>query len=261
MKHVLFSHGGADEAIRRTSGDRRPGRARESAGRPRSAWRRTGRASSALTSTWRGRGDRGHHPRRFGRSQRRPLRRLGRRRRHRAGRWRGEGLGQARRRRERRRHRRLQAHDRVTLEDWNRMIAINLTGQFLVCQAALPHILASKGAIINTASVAGLKSHPYSAAYCASKGGVVLLTKALAAEYGRKGSPHQLRLPRRHRDADDRVSSSSPTGSTRPCSRGSCPSAASGRRRRWRRPSRSSPPTTRCTSTAPTIVVDGGMIA
>jgi NAD(P)-dependent dehydrogenase (short-subunit alcohol dehydrogenase family) len=75
----------------------------------------------------------------------------------------------------------------VTLEDWNRMIGINLTGPFLVCRAALPHILASKGAIINTASVAGLKSHPYSAAYCASKGGVVLLTKALAAEYGRKG--------------------------------------------------------------------------
>jgi NAD(P)-dependent dehydrogenase (short-subunit alcohol dehydrogenase family) len=75
----------------------------------------------------------------------------------------------------------------VTLEDWNRMIAINLTGQFLVCQAAIPHILESKGAIINTASVAGVKSHPYSAAYCASKGGVVLLTKALAVEYGRKG--------------------------------------------------------------------------
>jgi NAD(P)-dependent dehydrogenase (short-subunit alcohol dehydrogenase family) len=74
-----------------------------------------------------------------------------------------------------------------TLENWNRMIGINLTGQFLVCQAALPHILASKGAIINVASVAGVKSHPYSAAYCASKGGVVLLTKALAVEYGRKG--------------------------------------------------------------------------
>jgi NAD(P)-dependent dehydrogenase (short-subunit alcohol dehydrogenase family) len=75
----------------------------------------------------------------------------------------------------------------VTLEDWNRMIAINLTGQFLVCQAALPHVLASVGAIVNTASVAGVKSHPYSAAYCASKGGVVLMTKALAVEYGRKG--------------------------------------------------------------------------
>ena len=75
----------------------------------------------------------------------------------------------------------------VTLEDWNRMIGINLTGPFLVCQAAIPHILETKGAIINTGSVAGLKSHPYSAAYCASKGGVVLLTKALAVEYGRKG--------------------------------------------------------------------------
>ena len=75
----------------------------------------------------------------------------------------------------------------VTLEEWNRMIAINLTGQFLVCQAALPHVLASVGAIVNTASVAGVKSHPYSAAYCASKGGVVLMTKALAVEYGRKG--------------------------------------------------------------------------
>ena len=40
---------------------------------------------------------------------------------------------------------------------------------------------------MNTASVAGLKSHPYSAAYCASKGGVVMLTKALAVEFGRKG--------------------------------------------------------------------------
>ena len=53
-------------------------------------------------------------------------------------------------------------------------------------QRALPHVLATKGAIINTGSVAGLKSHPYSAAYCASKGGVVLMTKALAVEYGRK---------------------------------------------------------------------------
>ncbi len=75
----------------------------------------------------------------------------------------------------------------VTFEQWNRMLSINLTGQFLMCQAALPHILKTVGAIVNVASVAGLKSHPYSAAYCASKGGVVLMTKALAVEYGRKG--------------------------------------------------------------------------
>lgn len=74
----------------------------------------------------------------------------------------------------------------TTLDEWNRVIAVNLTGQFLTCREALPHILATKGAIVNTASVAGLKSHPYSAAYCASKGGVVQLTRALAVEYGRK---------------------------------------------------------------------------
>jgi NAD(P)-dependent dehydrogenase (short-subunit alcohol dehydrogenase family) len=74
----------------------------------------------------------------------------------------------------------------TTFEEWSRMIAVNLTGTFLMCQAAIPHILKTRGAIINTASVAGVKSHPYSAAYCASKGGVVLLTKALAVEYGRK---------------------------------------------------------------------------
>jgi NAD(P)-dependent dehydrogenase (short-subunit alcohol dehydrogenase family) len=74
----------------------------------------------------------------------------------------------------------------TTLEEWGRMIAVNLTGQFLTCKEAIPHILKTKGAIINTGSVAGLKSHPYSAAYCASKGGVVQLTRALAVEYGRK---------------------------------------------------------------------------
>ena len=75
----------------------------------------------------------------------------------------------------------------VSFAEWSRVIGVNLTGQFLTCQRALPHILEAKGAIINTASVAGLKSHPYSAAYCASKGGVVMLTRALAVEYGRKG--------------------------------------------------------------------------
>ncbi len=72
------------------------------------------------------------------------------------------------------------------LEEWNRMIAVNLTAQFLTCKEAIPHILKTKGAIVNTSSVAGLHSHPYSAAYCASKGGVVQLTRALAVEYGRK---------------------------------------------------------------------------
>jgi NAD(P)-dependent dehydrogenase (short-subunit alcohol dehydrogenase family) len=75
----------------------------------------------------------------------------------------------------------------TTFEEWSRVLGINLTGQFLTCQRALPHLLESKGAIVNVASVAGLKSHPYCAAYCASKGGVVMMTRALAVEYGRKG--------------------------------------------------------------------------
>jgi meso-butanediol dehydrogenase/(S,S)-butanediol dehydrogenase/diacetyl reductase len=75
----------------------------------------------------------------------------------------------------------------LTLADWNRFLAVNLTGPFLMCQKALPHLLKVKGSIVNTGSVAGIKSHPYAAGYCASKGGVVMLTKALAVEYARKG--------------------------------------------------------------------------
>ena len=68
-------------------------------------------------------------------------------------------------------------------ERWSAIIGVNLTGTFLMCQAALPHLLDGGGAIVNIASNAGLMGQPYSAAYCASKGGVVNLTKALALEY------------------------------------------------------------------------------
>lgn len=79
------------------------------------------------------------------------------------------------------------SHD-VPLPEWDRILAVNLTGTFLTCQAVLPHFLSSGGGvIINTASTAGLIGQPYSAAYCASKGGVVLLTKALATEYIERG--------------------------------------------------------------------------
>lgn len=67
--------------------------------------------------------------------------------------------------------------------DWDRIIAVNLTGTFLVCQAALRHMLDKGGVIVNTASTSGLMAQPFQAAYCASKGGVVMLTKALAIEY------------------------------------------------------------------------------
>ncbi len=68
-------------------------------------------------------------------------------------------------------------------DEWQRIIGVNLTGTFLVCQAAIPHLLDGGGSIVNIASNAGLMGQPYSAAYCASKGGVVNLTRALADEY------------------------------------------------------------------------------
>lgn len=73
------------------------------------------------------------------------------------------------------------------VEEWQRILDVNLTGTFLVSRACLPHLLADGGALVNVASTAGLMGQPYSAAYCASKGGVVLLTKALAAEYVDRG--------------------------------------------------------------------------
>lgn len=78
------------------------------------------------------------------------------------------------------------AHE-MAFEDWSRIIAVNLTGTFLMCQAALKRMLEGGGNIVNIASNAGLMGLPYSAAYCASKGGVVQLTKALADEYLGRG--------------------------------------------------------------------------
>lgn len=78
------------------------------------------------------------------------------------------------------------AHE-MPFEDWSRIIAVNLTGTFLTAQAVLPHLLEGGGNIVNVASNAGLMGQPYSAAYCASKGGVVNLTRALADEYMRRG--------------------------------------------------------------------------
>ncbi len=75
----------------------------------------------------------------------------------------------------------------MALEDWNRVLAVNLTGTFLMCQAALPHLIESRGAIVNTSSTSALKGLPYGAAYGASKAGVLALTAAIATEYGRKG--------------------------------------------------------------------------
>jgi NAD(P)-dependent dehydrogenase (short-subunit alcohol dehydrogenase family) len=75
----------------------------------------------------------------------------------------------------------------LALEDWNRVLAVNLTGTFLMCQAAIPHLLRARGTIVNMSSTAALGAHPWTAAYSASKGGVLALTFGLALEYGKQG--------------------------------------------------------------------------
>ena len=70
---------------------------------------------------------------------------------------------------------------------WRRIIEVNLTGTFLLTQAAVPALVESTGCIVNMASVAGLRATPYNAAYCASKGGVILFTKSLAIELAAAG--------------------------------------------------------------------------
>jgi NAD(P)-dependent dehydrogenase (short-subunit alcohol dehydrogenase family) len=75
----------------------------------------------------------------------------------------------------------------VTMDDWNRLIAINLTGTFLMCRESIPHLLATRGNIVNLASTAAHKGQPWATAYVASKGGVLALTRALAVEYAAQG--------------------------------------------------------------------------
>jgi NAD(P)-dependent dehydrogenase (short-subunit alcohol dehydrogenase family) len=74
-----------------------------------------------------------------------------------------------------------------TFEGWSNVLAVNLTGTFLMCKTTLPHLLDGGGTIVNVASNAGLMGQPYTVAYCASKAGVVNLTKALALEYLEQG--------------------------------------------------------------------------
>jgi NAD(P)-dependent dehydrogenase (short-subunit alcohol dehydrogenase family) len=72
----------------------------------------------------------------------------------------------------------------MPIEEWDRVMAVNLRGMYLMAKAVIPIMKKSGGgAIINTASISGLLGWPISAAYCASKGGVIQLTKQMAVDY------------------------------------------------------------------------------
>lgn len=75
----------------------------------------------------------------------------------------------------------------TTVEQFMFPIQVNLLGTFLTIRECLPHLLKSKGNIVNCASTSAFYGHPYMAGYSASKGGVVAMTKALSWEYLKSG--------------------------------------------------------------------------
>jgi NAD(P)-dependent dehydrogenase (short-subunit alcohol dehydrogenase family) len=75
-----------------------------------------------------------------------------------------------------------------TLEDWNRVIAINLTGSFLTAKYGIPMLIArGGGSVINTSSIHGIIGCPSAHAYSATKGGLNAITRAIAVTYGPQG--------------------------------------------------------------------------
>jgi dihydroanticapsin dehydrogenase len=79
----------------------------------------------------------------------------------------------------------------TTEEEWDRVFAVNLRGMFLVCRRVLPGMMRRRtGCIVNVSSISGLLGWPASAAYCASKGGVIQLTRQMAVDY----APHGIRV-------------------------------------------------------------------
>ncbi|GAB3312694.1 SDR family NAD(P)-dependent oxidoreductase [Haliea atlantica] len=75
----------------------------------------------------------------------------------------------------------------ISDDTWNRLVAINLNSVFFISREAMPLLEQTRGNIINVASVAGLTGIAYNAAYCASKAGVIGLTRSVAVEYASRG--------------------------------------------------------------------------
>jgi meso-butanediol dehydrogenase / (S,S)-butanediol dehydrogenase / diacetyl reductase len=75
----------------------------------------------------------------------------------------------------------------MTQETFERVIATNLTGAFLMARAAIGELVRRRGAIVSVASAAGLRASPSSLAYCSSKAGLAMLTQCIALDHGRDG--------------------------------------------------------------------------
>ena len=118
--------------------------------------------------------------------------------------------------------------------EWDRVIGINLTGTFLVAKAALAKMIeqdrvdGERGSIVTVASIEGLEGTAGGSSYNAAKGGVVLLTKNIALDYGPERHPGQRHLPRLHRNADGpkRLRPAGDGGSAGLHHRGACPATA-----------------------------------
>jgi NAD(P)-dependent dehydrogenase (short-subunit alcohol dehydrogenase family) len=81
----------------------------------------------------------------------------------------------------------VQTVEESSVEDWDRVMAINVRSIFLTAKHALPHLRAAGGSILNVASVSSFVAQQGTPAYCASKGAALMLTKSLALDYGRAG--------------------------------------------------------------------------
>jgi meso-butanediol dehydrogenase/(S,S)-butanediol dehydrogenase/diacetyl reductase len=75
----------------------------------------------------------------------------------------------------------------MSLEHWQRNLTVNLTAPFLLIRAALPHLRATRGNIVNVGSIEGLGANPHHAAYCTTKAGLHGLTRAVAVDHGHEG--------------------------------------------------------------------------
>jgi meso-butanediol dehydrogenase / (S,S)-butanediol dehydrogenase / diacetyl reductase len=75
----------------------------------------------------------------------------------------------------------------LSAEDFTEMVAINLTGPFLVAKAALPHLLEARGAIVSVASIAALRAAAEMGGYAATKAGLAMLTQSLAVDHAHQG--------------------------------------------------------------------------